>query len=863
MTTSSPKTILPELLAPAGDWEALRAAVAAGADAVYLGGKHFSARQYAANFDGHELEEAAEFLHLHGKKMYVTANTLINNGELEEAVNFLAVLYHSGADAVIVQDPGLIHLARRYFPSLTLHASTQMTVHNLAGVLFLKNWGIHRVVLARELSCSEITAIVQRSGVEIEVFIHGALCICYSGQCLLSSMIGGRSGNRGRCAQPCRMEYRLVRSGNPVPAEGPYLLSPKDLALLTRIPELVASGVASLKIEGRMKRPEYVYRVVKIYRAALDRYVKNPQQFAISPEELRELEQAFNRGFTTGYFDGQRNYPNMSYLRPNNRGVYLGRILKTDVSQNQVLLKLEADLEPGDEIEIWVSKGGRVTTAITDIKRDGRELTSAGTGMTVSFSLREKVFPGDRVFKVFSIRSSREVKQAVAPDNPGLKIPCEVTVEGELGGNLKVTYSDGRGHQGTAASDISLQAARNRPLTQEVLVEQLGRLGDTHYHLEQLHSRLADGLMLPVSELNQTRRRAITALKESTLSFYSREKVAGVPEPLSFCKMGIDIGNHPLGRSLLSVWVNDLPGVIAAAENGADIIYTGGDVLASTGDPAFHWDEGSFQEAILQAHQSGARLIAALPRIQREGSEFTGETLNRKDFFIAGADGIVVSNWGGLQIALKESDLPVYLNYSLNIYNDCAIQGFKELLGTRLEQITLSPEMTLEQIQGLESRKAGLKFECLVHGPLELMISEYCPVGSVLCGASSCPRCTDTKNARECVSQKGNFALRDRLNLDFPVVTDNFCRMHLFNSKELCLYEDLPVLAKPGPLVLRLELKIHSAAQIAHICKTYHRAIQNMEEGRWNRSGSEAVVNELIQYTGRGITKGHYFRGVE
>jgi putative protease len=859
MATSGPKITLPELLAPAGDWEALRAAVAAGADAVYLGGKNFGARQYASNFDLQKLQEASEFLHLHGKKIYVTVNTLINNAEMGEAVNFLAALYRAGVDAVIVQDLGLIHLARRYFPSLALHASTQMTVHNLAGAVFLKEWGLKRVVLARELTGAEVAAIVSRSGIEIEVFIHGALCICYSGQCLLSSMIGGRSGNRGRCAQPCRMEYQLVKSGTPLPAEGSYLLSPKDLALITRIPELVRSGVSSLKIEGRMKRPEYVFSVVKTYRAALDRYVQDPEKFRVYPEELQELEQAFNRGFTTGYFDGNRNYPNMSYLRPNNRGIYLGRILKTDISRNRASLKLEASLEQGDEIEVWVSKGGRVTAVISDLESDGRMLVSAGPGMTVSFALKGKAFPGDRVFKVFSYKSNQEARQAIAAGNPELEIPCKANVEGELGGKLKVTYTDFRGNQGTAISETPLQTARNRPLTGEVLVEQLGRLGDTPYRLEELHSELADGLMLPVSDLNQTRRLAIAALKSLSLETYNREKITGIKDPLSVCKNGTDTGNKPVERSLLSVWVNDLAGVIAAAENGADLVYAGGDELASTGRPVFRWDENNLNEAIGRAHQSGARLIVNLPRIQRDdGSDSTSEFGGLKEWSGIAADGMMISGLGALQMVLKESRLPLYLNYSLNIFNDCAIQAVKELLGTGLEQITLSPELTMEQIQGLYSRKGPLRLECLVHGPLELMIAEYCPVGSVLCRDSSCPRCS-----HGCASENGGYALRDRLNLDFPVVTDGHCRMHLFNSKDLCLYEDLPALLKTGPLVLRLELKIHSAAEVAYICKTYRTALDKIEQGRWDRADSGATVDELIKCTGRGITKGHYFRGVE
>lgn len=864
MVTPGHKIALPELLAPAGDWESLKAAVAAGADAVYLGGKSFSARQYAPNFDPDQLREAADLLHLHDKKIYITVNTLINNAEINQALNYLVALYHAGVDAVIVQDPGLIHLGRRYLPSLALHASTQMSVHNLAGALFLKNWGLKRVILARELRHGEVATIVRQSGIEIEIFIHGALCICYSGQCLLSSMIGGRSGNRGRCAQPCRMEYQLIKSGTAAATGGSYLLSPKDLALITMIPELIGTKVASLKIEGRMKRPEYVYNVVKIYRAALDRYAAAPEQFRVYPEELQELAQAFNRGFTTGYFGGNRNYQIMNYLRPNNRGIYLGRIMKADYPRNRVTVKVEATLEPGDAIEVWVSKGGRVTTEITGLERNGLELIKAEPGMTVSFELKGKVFPGDRMFKVFSIKSSREVKKVIAAENPGLRIPCTVKVEGHPDGKLKVTYTDNRENQGVAISDILLQTARKRPLTAEVLIEQLGRLGDTPYRLVDFRSELPDQLMLPVSELNQIRRRAVTALQSSTLSKYHREPVPEIKDPLLDCRSIPDDSRaragKPAGRTLLSVWVGDLAGVVTAASNGADLIYAGGDELASASQTRFHWDLHQLKEAINQAHQAGAGLIIGLPRILREEQLASGYGLKElQDVLALAADGIMVSNLGTLQIALNESKLPLYLNYTFNLFNDCGIQGIRERLGRRLEQITLSPELTMEQIHGLYSLKAGPRLECLVQGPLELMIAEYCPIGSILSREESCAHLSSSG----CIADKGPYSFRDRLHLDFPVAMDQFCRMHLFNSKDLCLYEDLRVLIKSSPLVVRLELKIHPAAEVGYFCEAYKTMLKKIERGQISNTDWELMINEFIKHTGRGITKGHYFRGVE
>lgn len=847
-------TIQPmELLAPAGDREALLAGIAAGADAVYLGGKAFSARQSAANFDLPMLEEAANLLHLHGKKLYVTVNTLIADTEMPAALRYLADLYNLGVDAVIVQDLGLIHLARQYLPELKLHASTQMTIHNREGAIWLKTRGIDRVVLARELTLEEIAAIVRDSGLEVEVFVHGALCVCYSGQCLMSSMIGGRSGNRGRCAQPCRMEYHLVRSGRerghePIPADGTYLLSPKDLALLPLLPGLDRAGVRSLKIEGRMKRPEYVFTVTSIYRQALDRYYHHPQDFQVDPGEWQELEQAFNRGFSTGYAGGNRNHELMSFTRPNNRGVYLGRVAFFDKLQRRLRLKLEADLEIGDEVEAWVSQGGRAVSPVRELFRDGRKIDQAPRGSVVELTIDHKVFPGDRIFKVFSIQNDRRLKQGLAPDSVALKIPCNAEVNGNAGGALRITLRDATGNRGTALSDTPLQPAKNRPLTRDVLEEQLGRLGNTPFRLGGLEISLPENVMLPIGELNQLRRKAIQELTAKKLDIYRRPRVK-LPDSLSLTAGPVKFDGSQAEKSsgsvpvqsegrLLSVWVGDLEGVAAAAGEGAALIYAGGDELTG-----FHWDEKSFREAIDIAHLSRAELVVGLPRINREGQRGIWEQCLELALGLP-ADGIMISDLGTLQRVQEYGTGPLYLNYPLNCFNSAALA---ELAGPRIAQITISPELTLEQISGL---KTGIRLECLVQGPLELMVSEYCPLHTVLGKTGACPGLC---------SNRGQFALRDRLNLDFPIYPDQYCRMHLLNSVDLCLYADLDHAAFSG-LVWRLELKTLPAQKVAAIVRLY-RQVAN-DPGIAARHG-DIVLDQLKELTGRGITKGHYFRGVE
>ncbi len=842
---SSPKHL--ELLSPAGDWDALLAALAAGADAVYLGGKLFNARQNAANFDLQQLKEAADLLHLHQKKIYITVNTLAAENELSEALEYLCQLYNLGVDAVIIQDLGLIHLARKYLPGLELHASTQMTVHNHEGAIFLKNLGFKRVVLAREMTAAEVESIVRSSGMEIEVFVHGALCVCYSGQCLMSSMIGGRSGNRGRCAQPCRMEYQLgFNRERLVETPGTYLLSPKDIALIHDIPELHKIGVTSLKVEGRMKRPEYVYQVTKIYRQALDRYFKNPTAFTVTPREVQQLEQSFNRGFSNGYFGGNRNQDIMGFRRPNNRGVYLGRIIRCDSSQGSITLKLQADLELGDEIEVWVSQGGRVVTPVRELFKDREKISAAVTGETVSIPGTGKLHPGDRVFKIFSIQNDRETQQALDKDNPNLKIPCSALVSGELDQSLQVTFSDPNGHVGSADTKTRLQTAKNRPLTEETIREQLSRLGNTPYFLDELHIRMGENLMVPLGDLNQARRVAVEQLMTGALEAYRREKVSFRDLQSLFNLRG----GNPECKSIqryLSVWVGDGESVAVAAKAGADLIYVGGDELSG-----YHWTEQALVNSIEAAHRAGSRLIIAMPRINREGQREQGLSYLQMISKLS-SDGIMVSDLGSLQRVVDETTQPIFLNYTFNFFNSYALTL---LNNPRIIQYTLSPELTSEQIKEISLNCPKLRLECLVQGPLELMVSEYCPIHASLQrekdGDRPCPG----------PCRQNHYFLRDRLQLDFPIYTDQFCRLHLLNTKDLCLFGDLHRLRTAGELVCRLELKTFDARQIEPFVAQYHKALGAIDKGK-RLENEELIINQFKSLTGRGITKGHYFRGVE
>ncbi|MDF2523853.1 MAG: peptidase, partial [Clostridiales bacterium] len=366
-----------ELLAPAGDWDAFIAAVESGADAVYLGGKLFNARQFAGNFDNEHLKKALDYAHVRGINIYLTLNTLLTDSEIKQAVDYVEEAYLMGIDGVIVQDLGFAGFLRKYIPQLDLHASTQMTVYNPEGVKVLEQLGFKRVVLARELTIEEINRIVKNTSIEVEVFNHGALCVSYSGQCLMSSMIGGRSGNRGKCAQPCRLPYQLLQNGKVVENKsGRYLLSTKDICSLNELDKLINTGIRSLKIEGRMKNPEYVATVVKTYRKYLDmlqdRNVDN-SKYKVEKQDMRDITQIFNRGgFTTGYLNGKPGKDLMSYEKPKNWGVLLGEVISYDNYSKLVTIKLSEDIAIGDGMEIWNEDEESPGTIVTEIKVNGK-----------------------------------------------------------------------------------------------------------------------------------------------------------------------------------------------------------------------------------------------------------------------------------------------------------------------------------------------------------------------------------------------------------------------------------------------------------------------------------------------------------
>lgn len=824
-----------ELLAPAGSREALVAAVENGANAIYLAGNAFGARAYASNFDREALREAIHFAHLRKVAIHVTVNTIVADEEMGPLRDYLRFLYEAGADAVLVQDLGVARVAHETVPDLPLHASTQMSVSSLEGVRALAELGFTRVVLARELSLKEIRHICAHAPVEIETFMHGALCVCYSGQCLMSSMIGGRSGNRGRCAQPCRLPYTLVdEKGQDVLGDkaGSYLLSPRDLSTIDVIPDLIEAGVSSLKIEGRMKRPEYVATVVRTYREAIDTYYAG-KGYAVTQEERDDLAQIFNRDFTTAYLEGRPGKAMMSDRRPNNRGLLIGRVTAYDWDRRIVTVKLSGRLGLGDQVDFWVKVGGRVTatiSALTDAK--GRAVEEGQAGDIVSFAIPSAVRDHDRVFKVYDARLMERAKETYASGAPVRRIPVAIAVRAAVGEPLTVTLCDAEGHRGEGRTDFIGEPARKRPLSEEIIRKQVSRLGTSVYEMKSLYCDIAGEVMVPMSEINEARRKAVEAL--DALRLKEIEAREHRPEP----KFTDRIARPTPKKADFLVAVDTLGKAEAALAAGADGILFGGEsyehrVIAPE----------EYERAWQMAREAGARIDFNTPRIVHDGQQKHVERL--LDAFAAfPPDAVHVHNIAMLALVRRLTDFAIHADYSLISYNKQTLAFLKDYGASGA---TLSPELTAKEIRQL-AKESPLPLTCIVHGRLELMVSNYCVTGSFLggCGEGPCTQpCT-----------RGHFALKDRKDALFPLAMDQFCHMHVLNSKVLSMMPHSMKFRAAGIETMQIEAKAMGEKEIAAIVKAYRKAMAFPEEP------DEVQLSWIHEQEGKDITRGHYFRGV-
>ena len=824
-----------ELLAPAGSMEALKAAVESGADAVYLSGKMFGARAYANNFDENGLKEAIEFAHLRNVKIHVTVNTLVDNAEVAELTEYLRYLYEAGADAVLVQDLGVARIARAVVPDLPLHASTQMTVNNLAGVLALQELGFTRVVLAREVTLKDIRHICRNCNVEIEVFAHGALCVCYSGQCLMSSMIGGRSGNRGRCAQPCRLPYTLVdKNGQNILTDaGQYLLSPRDMNTIELIPDLIEAGVVSLKLEGRMKKPEYVAVVVNSYRQKIDAYY---QRTDLTENVQKNLSQIFNRDFTTAYLEKKQGKFMMSDKRPNNRGRLIGRVMRYDDKARLAVIKLTENVAVGDTIDFWVKVGGRVSTNISKIFIKNKDVTEAAGGMEVAIPVQGRVHPHDRVFKVFDVRLMQKARTFFTSGAPVRRIGIDIKAIAKLGEPFYLEAVDENGYSAQVQSDFIVEKALKRAMDRQAVEKQMNRLGTTIYELRRLDCIIDDNVIVPMSVMNDARR--ILVEKLMTLRLKAYERPQSVVRDNAVWQKDFILNNEEIKKPELVVAADTLEKVRSAADSGADIVLFGGDSYQHE-----YISPDMYRQAVQICQERRCKIAFGTPRIMRDNEQtaFTKWLEHIQDLPI---EAIYAHSLAQMYLIRKAGNIPIWADYSFNTYNDATINFLADY---NIQGATVSPELNFKQIKTL-ANASPLPLECLVHGNMELMVSEYCVLGSFM-GNLDKGSCT-----KPC--EKNKYWLCDRKNEKFPIVTDQFCHMHLLNGKELNMLAHLPEFTVSRIERVRIDGRYMTNKELAKFTKLYKEVLI---EGK----NHVALMPENIAKYETNITRGHYFRGVE
>lgn len=813
----SQKGFIMELLAPAGTMENFMAALESGADAIYLGGKVFNARAHAANFGIDELREAVRLAHILDVSVYVTVNILIGDTELKDLEQYIKDLDSIGVDAIIVQDLAVAEIAKRVAPNIHLHGSTQMTAATLDAVRFYESLGFTRVVLARELSLKEIQHICKHCKAEIEVFVHGALCVCYSGQCLMSSFIGGRSGNRGACAQPCRLPYELLDSkGESVlPKHEAYLLSPKDLNYSEHMNELVAAGVTSFKVEGRMKKVSYVRQVIGTYREILD-------DASIHENQRKALASGFNRGFSTAYLEDTVGRQMMTVVAPNHQGKPIG---ESYTKKGEVYLSLTEPIEQGSLVKILQSNGS-VTyytvddewTCVSDTLYKGRPAEGLAVGQLYLASTPKNT--KSRGLQEFTRKYDMSVYLSVGSN--GETNYTELTAILDSGLSVIVT------------NEYVPAIANKVPTSLEKVTEQLGRLGNTLFRLSYVD--IPDGpYMWPASVLNALRRDAVTALETALITHHVESwqalQVTGDVDYDFKAQHELSYDTCPM----ISARVDEIEGVKAAISGGAQKIIFGGDRLSRT-----PYALSVYDEVARLCAQSDVICTFATPRVVKDDEvEAYKHTL----------EAIVQAHPDSISIHVPQALLwlrelgytgAIEADTGLNIFNTPTLHFWEQL---HISCVNPSQELTLKQITEL-AKHSHVPIETMIHGYTEMMISEYCAIASFV-GTGSKVNCP-----MPCV--KESYSLKDRKGEIFPIRTDPYCRMHIMNSHEMDMRAYVPMLLQKGISILRIDGR--------HMKPSYVKDIVSQYVGI--ATGTMEAPPKKIDSQGESITRGHYFRGI-
>jgi U32 family peptidase len=825
----SAKLTAPELLAPAGDWDCVRAAIENGANAVYFGlDCGFNARARATNFALADLPKLMETLHSRGLKGYTTFNTLLFTAELSQAEQVIREIAASGVDALLVQDIGVVRLIRAICPDLPIHASTQMSLTSAETIAFAEALGVERVVLARELSIEEIVDIRSKTTMPLEVFVHGALCVAYSGQCLTSESLGGRSANRGQCAQACRLPYDLLCDGRLVDlGEQKYLLSPQDLAAYALAPELIAAGICSFKIEGRLKTAEYVANITKHYRQAIDLAMQQqPVQF--TSQAIEEMELSFSRGFSHGWLEGNNHKVLVPAISSDKRGVMLGKVV--GISRNLIQIQLASSIKRGDGIAFAAQKtlpetreqGGRVYEVF--VNRTSVMEAHAPRMAELAFKHDSLDFNaiaiGQTIWKTDDPALTHRLRKSFTGE-PQQRMPIVVNVTAKVGETLAVSVVTDQGVCCEVRSETACQEAKTHCLTQEVLTQQLGRLGGTPYVLQELTANIIGRPMLPLSQLGKVRHALIAALNQALM----QQPVRRIsPEPVlpglrsNIAQQKKQVSTVSTQLSILCRNLAQLQTVLEFGERQLLVDFA---------------DIREYKTALEFANQHAAQLWLATPRIQKPGE---------MGIFLAMAKhlshGVLVRNFAGLQF-FRQQGIPILADFSLNITNELTAEL---LMQGGVQRVTASYDMNREQLLDLVTAVPSEWLEVVIHQHMPMFHMEHC----VFCAVLS-PGTNKTNCGRPCDTHV--VKLRDRIGMEHILQADVGCRNTLFNAVAQSSAEIVPTLVERGVRQFRLELLDESPTEIQQVIELYRKLLRGEIRG-------ETVWRELNASNRVGVTRG-------
>lgn len=773
-----------DLLSPVGNFDCLKAAVQNGANSVYFGADLFSARAYASNFDLKELEKAIIYAKTRGVKTNLTLNTLIKDDEFDDAFELAKKAYEFGIDAIIVQDLGLAKQLINHFPDLDIHASTQMTVHNLQGVLKLQELGFKRVVLSRELSLQEIEYICKNSDVEIECFIHGALCISYSGQCLFSSMVGARSGNRGKCAQPCRLPYQLME--NDIEIDKGHLLSTRDLCGLDYIPSLINAGVTCLKIEGRMKNPEYVATVTRIYRKYIDLAEKSffQNDYKVDESDRKILLQAFNRGMSsTGHLSDEPNRNLIFKDKPNNMGLFLGKVQKYNKNKGYITVKLQEPIEIGDTVSLEKESG---SYNISELMIKDKNIKDTKIGQTVTIGrMKGNINLGDNIYKISSKKLNSIAHESINGEHRKVPLNCAISIKHNEPLKIRIKYDTNLSKSSSYldiysnldisySSNVMPEIAQNRPLEKDTVIAQINKTTDSIFEFANINVDLDSDIFLPKfsATLNELRRNVLNLAYDFAVSNVKRNSLDCSPDTIdSNCKVN---GNTNSSKTI-SVLLNIL---------NTDFDYSNLEGFDNVYIPLKYFTIKKYNE-ILKVLEQKFNVYIYMPTIIK--SNYRNLFFNNIEKTISNYDikGFVISNISNLKLlenVLTCNDFELIANYTFNIFN---LYSVNELKNLDINRFTVSPESTKEIIDNLCNSSLCCNYlpsELIVYGKTPLMNMNYCVLGKT----NKCyPTCSS-----KCMS--GNsYYLKDRLNMKFRILFDNIQTVStIYNCKTTSISSD-------------------------------------------------------------------------